>query len=105
MMELRELPTQQRHGAPLSEFSFSFPSSSPQGNAAKKAKETKHTNIILYKFQRKTQTPNLAPYSFPPSPFVLGIRIFNYPPDLKIFSFHHNSRGNLAHGGEENLFS
>jgi hypothetical protein len=43
-----------------------------------------HT-LFLYKIQRKTQTPNLAPYSFPHSPFLLGVRIFNYPPDLEIF--------------------
>jgi hypothetical protein len=46
----------------------------------------KNTHTLLFgKIQRKTETPSLAPYSFPPSPFLLGIRIFNYPPDLKNF--------------------
>jgi len=45
----------------------------------------KHTYIILCQIHRKTETPSLPPYSFPPSPFLLGIRIFYYPPDLKIF--------------------
>jgi hypothetical protein len=43
--------------------------------------------FFFYKIQRKTQTPSLAPYSFPPSPFLLGIRIFNYAPDLEIFLY------------------
>jgi hypothetical protein len=46
----------------------------------------KHTlTLFFYKIQRKTQTPRLVPYSFPPPPFLLGILIFNYPSDLKIF--------------------
>jgi hypothetical protein len=46
----------------------------------------KNTHTLFFgKIHRKTETPSLPPYSFPPSPFLLGIRIFYYPPDLKIF--------------------
>jgi hypothetical protein len=45
----------------------------------------KNTHTLFFgKIHRQTETPSLAPYSFPPSPFLLGIRIFYYPPDLKI---------------------
>jgi hypothetical protein len=44
----------------------------------------KHT-LSFAKSQK--QDPNSQPYTllFPSLPFLLGIRIFNYPPDLKIF--------------------
>jgi hypothetical protein len=39
----------------------------------------KNTHTLFFgKIHRKTETPRLEPYSFPPSPFLLGIRIFYY---------------------------
>jgi len=45
--------------------------------------ETQKDTRTLFKIQRNTQTPSLAPGSFPPSPSP-GIRIFNYP-EMAIF--------------------
>jgi hypothetical protein len=39
--------------------------------------------------ERNDRNPSLPPYSLPPSPFLLGIRKFYCPPDLKIFLWRH----------------